>query len=556
MKKPLPIGISDFKEIIDKKYAYVDKSLLIAEVIEEGTKVALIPRPRRFGKTLNLSMLKYFFEKTGEDTSYLFKDLKIWQDERCRALQGQFPVIFLTFKSIKHASWDQAFNHFRQIISEEFERHAYLVEDDGLSQKEKEKFRKVLDEEGDEGQTATSLRLLIQWLHRYHKKPVILLIDEYDSPAHRAYSAGYYDNLIGFLRILLSDSLKDNSSLEWAVLTGILRIAKESIFSGLNNIRTFTLLNEGFRDKFGLLEPEVEELLASYDLANKLPLFREWYDGYRIGSCTGIYNPWSVLNCLAEKGELAPYWVNTSDNALIKQLIAQGGEELKADIEILLQGGTIAQKIEEGTVFSQLHQENRAIWMLLLYSGYLTIDAKPAYDIPCPLRIPNREIYSLYRSMILDWFERSINESQYLRLLNSLTKGDVATFSEILSEFVLSSVSVFDVPFEESEKIYHAFVLGLLVGLKDTYTVKSNREGGLGRYDVMLFPKNPQELGIVIEFKKVAPSDDLEQAATAALQQIAEKKYAQELIAYGVSRILSLGIAFKGKQVFIKSELY
>ena len=552
MKKPLPIGISDFKEIIEGNYAYVDKSLFIAEVLEEGTKVALIPRPRRFGKTLNLSMLRYFFEKTERDTSYLFKHLKIWQNERCRNLQGQFPVVYLTFKSIKHSTWDEAFEHFSKIISEEFQRHRYLL--DGLGLEEKEYFKVILRKEGDEVQTATSLRLLTHWMHRYHEKPVILLIDEYDTPAHAAYTGGYYDPLIEFLCNLLSDCLKDNPSLERAVLTGILCIAKGNIFSGLNNIRTFTLLNEGFSDKFGLLESEVSELLTSYGLVDKLPLFRQWYDGYRIGSCTGIYNPWSVLNCLAEKGELAPYWVNTSNNALIKQLIAQGGRDLKADFEILLQGGTIAQKIEEGTVFPQLAQGTRAIWMLLLYSGYLTIDEKPTYDTPCPLRIPNREIYELYRSMVLDWFERSINDSQYQLLLNSLTKGDVATFSILLSEFVLSSVSVFDVPYEESEKIYHAFVLGLLVGLKDSYTIKSNREGGLGRYDVMLFPKNTQELGIVMEFKKVAPSEDLEQAAEAALQQIEEKKYAQELIAYGVSHVLSLGLAFKGKQVLVKSR--
>jgi hypothetical protein len=554
MKKPLPIGISDFKKIIEGGYAYVDKTLFIEEIIENGTEVALIPRMRRFGKTLNLSMLRYFFEKTKEDTGYLFRNLNIWKSKKHRAMQGQFPVVFITFKDIKHESWEEAFKSLCRLIAVEFDRHSYLQEGKTLSKKEKILFKKILlEEKSDQSLFEESLLYLSKWLHRFHKKKVVLLIDEYDTPAHAAYVGGYYDTLISFLRNWLSGGLKDNNSLERGVVTGILRIAKESIFSGLNNVSTFTILNEGFRDKFGLLESEVEMLLKNFDLSHLAPDIQKWYDGYRIGSCDQIYNPWSVLKCIQEQGALAPYWVNTSDNALMKQLIIKGGGNLKADIEELVKGGTIEKKIEEGIIFSDLERGHSTIWSLLLYSGYLTIDATPSYGTPSRLRIPNVEISELYRSMILSWFEKSIDEHEYKMLLNSLIQGDVETFSRIFQDFLTSSVSVFDIPFEESEKIYHAFVLGLLVGLKGKYDVKSNRESGLGRYDVILFPKNSHDLGIVMEFKKIGRSERilLKTAANTAIQQIDKKGYAQELLDRGVSRILYLGFAFKGKNVLI-----
>ncbi|MBS0621813.1 MAG: AAA family ATPase [Verrucomicrobia bacterium] len=556
MKKPLPIGISDFKELIDGGYAYVDKTLFIEEITEERIKVALIPRPRRFGKTLNLSMLRYYFEKSEEDTSYLFKDLQIWQNEACRALQGQYPVIFLTFKDIKYSSWEEAFKVLRFLISREFGRHRYLLEQEMLMIEERELFGKIVSEEVDQALVGQSLLLLTEWLHRYHKQPVVLLIDEYDTPIHAAYIGNYYDPAIEFLRNLLSGCLKDNQHLKQAILTGILRIAKESIFSGLNNVRTFTLLNEAFRDKFGLLESEVSALLQEHDLSERLPDLKTWYNGYRIGSCTGVYNPWSVLNCIAEQGRLAPYWVNTSDNALIKRLIAQSTGGLKADLEELLKGGVVQRNIEEGLVFPQLGQSPGSIWSLLLHSGYLTIDATPSYGTEIQLKIPNFEVLELYRTIILDWFTIALDEDHYRLLLNSLVQGDIHTFSQLFKEFILSSASVFDVPAEASEKIYHAFVLGMLVGLKGSYEVKSNRESGLGRYDVMLFPKNPQDLGIIMEFKKVGRFEniDLQTALDSALRQIKEKQYALELQERGVKRILSLAFAFEGKQVLIKHE--
>lgn len=315
-------------------------------------------------------------------------------------------------------------------------------------------------------------------------------------------------------------------------------------------------MNEELQDKFGLLESEVLVLLKEYGLENRLPEIRDWYDGYQIGSCQGIYNPWSVLKCIAKKGELAPYWVNTSDNALMKQLITSGSDDLKADVEELLKDGIIEKTIEDGIVFSDLKKNPETVWSLLLFSGYLTIAATPVYGTPCRLCIPNVEVKELYKSVIVNWFKTSLNENKYRMLLNSLVTGDINTFSELFKQFMLSSVSVFDIPGEESEKIYHAFVLGILVGLGTQYEVKSNRESGLGRYDVMIFPKDHSGLGIVMEFKKVSPFEKttLEKAFESALQQIEDKQYAQELLDRGIQRILYLGLAFEGKEVLIRHK--
>lgn len=557
MKKKLPIGISDFRDVIDGNYAYVDKSLLIEEIVNNGTQVALIPRMRRFGKTLNLSMLRYFFEKKDRDTSYLFKNLYIWKKKEYQALQGKFPVIFLTLKDVKHPSMEETVLSLQDIVGEEFKRHRYLLNDETLTPEDKDYFHKVITLQLNPILFQKSLLRLTEWLSRFHQTKVILLIDEYDTPSHSAFVGGFYETFISFFRNWLSAGLKDNEYIERAVLTGILRITKESMFSGLNNESTFTLLDEQFKDKFGLLESEVITLLKEYGLPDKLQSIREWYNGYRIGSCREIYNPWSVLKCIHNNGVLAPYWVNTSDNALMKQLIAKGGEGLKADIEKLLQNGIVEKSIDEGISFPALLHSGNAVWSLLLYSGYLSLDTAPTFGTPCRLRIPNFEVLVLYQSMILDWFTSSLEENKYHLLLNSLTNGDVETFSKIFHQFMLSSISVFDVPANDSEKIYHAFVLGTLVGLKESHEIKSNRESGYGRYDVMIIPKNPHHLGIIMEFKKTDLNEktDLETAAASAMKQIEERQYAQELYDRGIKRILYLAFAFKGKEVLIQSKL-
>lgn len=559
MKRRLPIGISDFKKVIEGNYAYADKTLFIQEILDKGTDVALITRFRRFGKTLNLSMLRYFFEKSEEDRRPLFHNLKIWKETTYHQFQGQFPVIFLTLKDIKHASWQETLHSFRAIIASEFERHKYLLQEDCLTETEREIFQilcRPLSLEAHQPFYEKSLLYLTEWLHRYHKQRVILLIDEYDTPAHAAFIGGYYDSLIPFLRNWLSSALKDNPYLERGVLTGILRLAKESIFSGLNNVMTFTILNEAFEDKFGLVESEVKELLEENHLSDRLEEMRQWYDGYQVGSCKGLYNPWSVLACIEEKGAFAPYWVNTSENTLMKQLIIEGTDDFKANLEELFRGGVVEISLNDGIVFSDLKTNPDTVWSLLLFTGYLTLNSPYSYGTPCSLCIPNKEVSELYQSTILEWFKKSIHESKYRQMLSSLISGDINTFSQIFQEFLISSVSVFDLSAEEPERIYHALVLGMLLGLRDRYEVKSNRESGYGRYDVMLIPNNPEDLGIVMEFKKIGPFDtsSLEEGVAAALKQIEEKHYAQELLDRGIRRILYLGLAFKGKRVLIQSK--
>jgi len=555
-KKPLPIGIGDFKELRDKGCAYVDKTLLVQEIIEKSAKVVLISRPRRFGKTLNLSMLRYFFEKSDEDTSYLFKDLNIWKNEKHQALQGQFPVVFISLKDIKNQSLEKTLAAFRKLIAKEYERHRYLLANDLLTLREQQIYHKIVAEDDDILFLEDSLQLLSEWLYRYHNRRVILLVDEYDTPMHSAYIGHYYDRMVEVLRNWVSKSFKDNTYLERGVLTGILRVAKESMFSGANNINAFTVVNDSFSEQFGLLESEVKDLLEEYELPHLLPQVRQWYDGYRIGEHTGIYNPWSVLNCINENGQLLPYWANTGDTALMNHLVMTGSEDLKIDLETLLQKGWIEKNLLEGIIFPNLSQDPNALWSMLLYSGYVTIDSSPIYNAPCRLRIPNSEVETVFKLMIEGWFRASLQERKHRLLLSSLVQGDIHTFSQLFQEFMLSSVSIFDVPAEDSEKIYHAFVLGMLIGLKDRYEVKSNRESGLGRYDVMLIPKEIHDLGIVMEFKKVGRFEELEieAAVESALQQIEEKQYAQELLDRGISKILYLGFAFKGKQVLIRSK--
>ncbi len=469
-------------------------------------------------------------------------------------MQGKFPVIFLSLKDVKHCSWEETFKALRKIVAEEYGRHRAVIE--VLTPRELFLYERILAEDEDKTLIEQSLRLLTEWLCRYYKQAAILLLDEYDTPAHSAYVGNYYDTLIDFIRNWLSAGLKDNPYLERGVLTGILRIAKESVFSGLNNISTFTFFSEVFQERFGLLEGEVTALLEEHELSDKLTEMRQWYDGYRIGSCADVYNPWSVLNCIATRGSLSPYWVNTSDNALMKHLIVQGTEDLKVDIEELLKGGVVEKTIEEGIVFPHLEQNPNAVWALLLYSGYLTIEALPRYGTPLQLRIPNLEVGELYKTMILDWFKNTLHEHKYRLALRSLTQGDVETFSQLFQEFMMSSVSVFDVPAEDSEKIYHAFILGMLIGLKDHYDIKSNRESGLGRYDVMVIPKNPLDLGIVMEFKKIGRFEKttLEIAVASALQQIEQRGYAEKLRERGIKRVLALGFAFEGKNVLIRSK--
>ncbi|PRX16917.1 PD-(D/E)XK nuclease superfamily protein [Orenia metallireducens] len=556
--KKLPIGISDFKELIENGHYFVDKSLFIKDIIDEDAKVILLPRPRRFGKTLNISMLKYFFEKSNKNNSYLFDSLKIKELGRSYLdRQGKSPVIFLTFKGVKNTIWEDCLENIKDIISMEYERHAYLLEGNLLSNKERIIYQNIVNLSATKVHYQKALSKLTLYLERYHGDKAIVLIDEYDQPIQSGYMNGYYEEIINFMRGFLESGLKDNTSLEKGVLTGILRVAKESIFSGLNNLLVSTLLDTKYDNYFGLLETEVEEIFNDYNLNYKLEEIKEWYNGYYFGDKT-LYNPWSIINCIYYQGELKPYWINTSGNEIIKDLIINGDSEIKSDIELLIKDQSIEKKIDENIVFGDIDKKSSSLWSFLLLSGYLRASdsERRGARLYCNLEIPNQEVKYIYEEIVLDWFEENITSQKLKLMLEALTNGDIEVFSSVFREFVLNSMSSFDIGGNEPEKVYHAFVLGLLLNLRDSYQVKSNRESGYGRYDVMIIPDKKDKLGIIMEFKKVNEykKESLEEAVEDALKQIKEKRYKQELLAQGIDNVLEIGIAFSGKEVAVKSE--
>jgi hypothetical protein len=497
--------------------------------------------------------LRYFFEKTEKDNSHLFSPYKIWQTEY-RKLQGQYPVIFFTLKGVKQETWEEAHEKLQMIISKEFERHRYLLESSKLSKEEKEAFLAILGQKGSPAHTEMSLNWLVTWLHRYHDKRVIVLIDEYDAPIHMAYFRGYYPRIANFMRNWLGEGLKSNAFLERAVITGVLRIAKESIFSDLNHASNFTIFNEDFGGQFGLLEEEVFALLTEHDMEGKLPDVRNWYNGYHIGSYA-IYNPWSILNYIQHK-TLSPYWVNTSGNELIKEQLGLKGTFFKEDFEALILRESITKLVDVGLVFASLKNSKEAIWGLLLFSGYLTFAEPPVLDgilYSAKLTIPNQEVYALFQSMIREYFTETFPTS-WTDLLKDLITGNTEAFSRKFQQLIMDVFSVHDISKDEPERVYHAFVLGLLASLQKDYEVRSNRESGLGRYDVCLFPKDPKALGIILEFKKAKEGDDLQAQAKSAILQIEKLEYMTDLKSRGIQKILALGMAFHGKHVFIEQK--
>lgn len=550
--KLLPIGISDFKTVIENNYYYIDKTLLVRDILERG-QIILATRPRRFGKTLNLSMLRYFFEITEPSNAYLFKNTLIWQNRDDRAYQGQFPVIFLTFKSIKEDTWDIAYEKFEIVIYEEFKRHNYLLHDDSLESYDKELYQQILERKASRAELENSLHFLATLLHKKYNKKIVILIDEFDVPIQSAYINGYYSQAVGFMKGLLTTVLKDSNILEKGVITGILMLAKSGIFTGLNNLDVFNLTNRAIADKFGFTQDEVALLLEYYGIEDAETI-KKWYDGYTFGDIKGIFNPWSTLQCIQNGGSLEKYWANTSDNALVKKLIARAPKSVKSELELLLEGQQVDQSIQESIIFLDLDHRPDLIWSLLLFTGYLTYSSWKLQEGTkvCSLIIPNKEIKYLYTELIRNIFQESAVGGQVQDLLEALTQVNAELFSELLQGFTINSMSFFDLPANQPEKSYHLFVLGLLVMLHDRYEVKSNRESGLGRYDVMIIPKQHNKPAIIIEFKKVIAGETLESAAQKALDQIKEKKYAQELQNRDFSKIFAYGIAVEGKKIFLK----
>lgn len=560
VKARLPIGVSDFQKMIREGYYYVDKSLFIKELIDSGSESILIPRPRRFGKTLNLSMLRYFYEKTENATRELFTHLAIWQQgESYRTKQGRHPVIFLTFKDVKSGNWTQCAQALYAAIGEEYRRHQYLLDTALLDEDEKDGYRAVIRQTADEHTYRNSLKKLSRWLAVYYGEKTVILIDEYDTPIQEGYLHGYYEPVVHFMRALLGGALKDNADLEKGVLTGILRIAKESIFSGLNNLEVCSLLVPEYSRWFGLLEAEVQTLLADCEVGTAPEEVKDWYNGYLFGD-TLIYNPWSIINFAAKwRNGLQPYWVNTSSNDLIRQQLTESGGETKKELEALVRGETIVKELDDNLVFRDIGRSSEKLWSFLLFSGYLKlVSQKRDMRLYGELAIPNREVASLYEDIIREWFRVTIHSEQYRDMLEALTEGNLPVFEAIFRDFVMHAFSIFDMGGAEPEKVYHAFVLGLLVGLRDDYEVKSNRESGYGRYDVMLIPRLGQasghkSMGVILEFKKAQRGETLEQAAEAALRQMEDRRYEAELNDRGIRHVFKLGIAFEGKQVCLKA---
>ncbi len=557
--KRLPVGLSDFKEMIEGNYYYVDKSLFIKDAIDQGAKALLLPRPRRFGKTLNLSMLRYFFEKTDKDNSHLFRHLKIWQTgEEYTGRQGKHPVIYLTFKDVKETNWESALEKITRLIQEEFLRHDELRDGHTLNDEERGFFSAIVKLSTSQSGYEDSLKQLCNYLARRHQQKVVLLIDEYDTPIQAGYVHGYYGEIVGFMRNFLSGGLKDNPHLEKGVLTGIMRVAKESIFSGLNNLGVFTLLRAEFTSAFGLMETEVEQALRDFELFEQYEKVKSWYNGYVFGEHV-VYNPWSIINYLnsADK-EFRPYWLNTSDNSIIEQLLTRGGTELQAELESLIKGEGIDKPIEESIVFAEIEQREDLLWSFLLFGGYLKQVAKSERNNRWfyRLQIPNLEVSYIYDRLVERWFEKRFANKKLELMLKALIGGDVEVFEELFAELVESSFSSLSAGGQDAEKVYQAFVIGLLVWLGGRYEVKSERESGYGRYDVMLIPKDGRDPGLIIEFKKAAKKrgETKEAAFAKAFQQIEEKNYVAELQARGVQKIRKLAIVFKGKQVWVKEK--
>lgn len=556
MKKNIQVGTSDFKELIEGNHYFVDKSLLIKEFLENGGKIILTPRPRRFGKTLNLSMLKYFFDvRTKDAVQGLFKGLKIENEKDIIKFQGEYPVIFITLKNQKHLCYKDFINGMSNLVSNLYREYEYLLLSNKLTENDKRKYEKFLNGEFNIAVLQESISELMYYLNKHYGKKIMLFIDEYDVPIQEGYLRGYYNEMIIFIRNLLTAALKDNTNLEKAMITGILRVAKESIFSGLNNLDVNTILGYDFNDKFGFTEDEIEELLIYYNILDDIENIKKWYNGYVVGGEI-IYNPWSVLNYLKkQKDGFMPYWINSSSNDLIKKILLKGDRNMKLELEELIESNSINKIIDDSIVMSEVEDSNENIWSFLLLSGYLKAVKTENIRgrLHCELKIPNEEVHIFYENLIEKWFKETMTNQKYELMLNMLVNGEINIFSGLFKEFVINNLSYFDISGNEPERVYHAFVLGMLVSLSEGYEVKSNKESGYGRYDVMIIPKDISRTGIIIEFKKIDYflDDTIEEATTAALKQIEDKKYSQELLEKGVKNIIKLAIVFKGKEIKI-----
>jgi hypothetical protein len=589
-RRRFPIGISDFRKMREGSYHYVDKSRMIAEMLTDGAEVLLLPRPRRFGKTLNLSMLRYFFEKSAAERRPLFAGLDVERSEAAWPHFQRYPVIFLTFKDVKPTSWDECFERIAGVLGTLYGEHRYLLEGGELASEDAERFTAVLHRRASRAVCTEALGFLSRLLAAHHGEKVVILVDEYDSPIHAGFTHRYYDDVIAFFRDFLSAGLKDNDSLFKGFLTGILRVAKEtsrtasaplrtplrnaelrlrgpdsvlpvapseSLFSGLNNVEVFGILRSEFATSFGFTEPEVRGLLEAIGHEELLADIRSFYNGYLFGG-EPIYNPWSVLSYLSrETKELLPYWIDTSGNELVRELLLTGPAGLRVELEALLGGGTIDKPVEENIVLRDILVSADAVWSFLLFTGYLKPVQLSLVDGVrwAKLAVPNFEVTIALRRMVQDWLANQIGGSDELReMLAALLRGDGPVVERRLSHLAKVNVSYFDTAGPEPERFYHGLVVGILAGLGSPYEVRSNRESGFGRCDVMVVPRAAGQPGVVLELKrvKVEEGESVETALGAALQQIRERDYAAELRERGAAPIHEIAAVFDGKRAYVR----
>lgn len=547
--KSLPIGVSDFK-LATTGYYYVDKTLMIRDFLDKKPMVSLFTRPRRFGKTLNMDMLRVFFEKTNEDTSVYFKDKQIWQcGDYYTKHQGQYPVIFLTFKDVKSMTWEETFQKIRRLISLEFIRHNELETSSVLTAYEKEQYHLLAGDSGDEVDCQMGLQLLSLLLHKHYGRECIIIIDEYDTPIQQGHTCNFYPEIVNFMRNFFSGGLKDNPHLAFGFLTGILRVAKESIFSGMNNLKTYSILDDGYSSYFGFTEKEVKDMLRYYGKDDKYNELSEWYDGYRFGN-TEIFNPWSVINYISDNCFPKAFWQSTGSNEIIGEIIQTATPEITKDLYKLLCGEKIAAYIDTGVIYPEVQNNPYSIYSFLLVAGYLKVaNIYPQSDgnFMCDVAIPNKEITFVYEKEVLN---RTNQNSLAISISQAIFSKDTQKLQSLLEDFMVKSISSID---GANEGFYHGMMLGLCAILGNRYKIRSNRESGLGRFDIQLMPLAKGMPGFIFEFKHTKDEHtDLSALADSALQQIETKKYDTELRDNGVNSIIRIGIAFRGKSAVVR----
>ena len=559
MKKALPIGVENFKDIMESGYYYIDKSLFIKELLDMKGKVNLFIRPRRFGKTLNLSMLRYFYEDTGdmkknEEHRSLFQGLKIMeQGEIYTEHMGNYPVINLTLKSAKQPTFESAYSKLRKAIADEFQRHQYILENGKINEEDKKLFQKIAGRKGEYDDYSGALEFLSKCLYQATEKKTVILIDEYDVPLENAYFRGFYEEMVDFIWSLFESALKTNDYLQFAVITGCLRISKESIFTGLNHLNIISVLDKKYSEHFGFTEQEVLRMMSYYEVESRFPTMKEWYDGYLFGD-TEVYNPWSVIKFLYDlyadvNAFPHPYWINTSSNDIIKDLIVRADRETKGQIETLLAGGALDVQVHEEVTYGDMHSNGENLWNFLYFTGYLTKESEyfKESSIFLRVRIPNIEVKTIYQNTILNWMKAAIKKEDFHDLYCAMEDGNAQRMTDILNGQLFRTISFYD----SAENFYHGFLTGIL-SQSENYLVKSNRETGNGRSDIMVKSPSLRGRSFIVEVKVSDSIDDLEKDAEKALQQIYDKRYMEELRTEGYRKIDCYGISFYRKDCEVR----